>query len=76
MSSRTRHAHIDIDGVGVLRYLCVVGAARTASNMAEKEGASEEKILNFNIGVLGHIDSGKTALGGRSLDINSHNRYS
>ena len=33
--------------------------------MATKiEIGDRSKILNFNIGVLGHIDSGKTSLGG------------
>ena len=28
-------------------------------------------ILNFNVGVLGHIDSGKTSLGASACDIYS-----
>ena len=31
--------------------------------MAAKGGSVRDSILNFNVGVLGHIDSGKTALG-------------
>ena len=32
--------------------------------MAEIAGAIDKsKVLNFNVGVLGHIDSGKTSLG-------------
>ena len=30
--------------------------------MAAKE-KSKAKVLNFNVGVLGHVDSGKTSLG-------------
>ncbi len=29
----------------------------------KKAGGLRETVLNFNVGVLGHIDSGKTALG-------------
>lgn len=31
--------------------------------MAAKGSTVRDSILNFNVGVLGHIDSGKTALG-------------
>ena len=31
--------------------------------MAAEVRESKAKILNFNVGVLGHIDSGKTSLG-------------
>ncbi len=30
---------------------------------AKKDEVPQSKVLNFNIGVLGHIDSGKTSLG-------------
>lgn len=31
--------------------------------MAEGTIIDKSKVLNFNVGVLGHIDSGKTSLG-------------
>ena len=35
---------------------------------------AEPKILNINVGVLGHVDSGKTSLGETILD-SAHFRY-
>lgn len=40
----------------------VAGHVRMSSSMACK-GRERSKILNFNVGILGHIDSGKTSLG-------------
>ena len=42
-------------------------------NMAANTTA-EPKILNINVGVLGHVDSGKTSLGETILD-SAHFRY-
>ena len=35
--------------------------------MAAKAASVRDSVLNFNVGVLGHIDSGKTALGERLM---------
>ncbi len=42
------------------KYLDIVSLFRI---MASKADRLRETVLNFNVGVLGHIDSGKTSLG-------------
>ena len=39
------------------------GAAAAAPSPAPAAEGSKKKMLNINVGVLGHVDSGKTSLG-------------
>ncbi len=39
-----------------------MSTTKMAAPMKETAGMNPAKILNFNVGVLGHVDSGKTSL--------------
>lgn len=37
--------------------------------MGDERGSEAPRLLNINVGVLGHVDSGKTSLGEARLEL-------